>query len=125
MRRPPRRLSGNWKGVEAQLRGLADRQARVEGELLRIICDETFLRKQHRRLLHGIFAAKQGEGADAVECSLEVEVSSGPAPTGLHVSRSHYPVSGWIDELSCFFLFVVTPCAPDFFPDDHQVSRRS
>ena len=64
--------------MEAQLRGLADRWARVEAELLRITCEETFLRKQERRLLHGIFAAKHGEDADAVDCSPEVEVASGP-----------------------------------------------
>ena len=49
-------------GVEAQVRGLADRQARVEAGLLRITCEETF--RQQRRLLHGIFAAKQGEDAE-------------------------------------------------------------
>ena len=43
-------------GVEAQLRGLADRRVSVEAELLRITCEETFLRRQQRRLLHGIFA---------------------------------------------------------------------
>ena len=102
--------------MEAQLRGLADRRARVEAELLRITCEETFLRRQRRRLLHGIFAAKHGEDADAVGCINEVEVASGPAPTGLHVSRSRYLVSGWIDKLNCFFIMVVTPCAPDFFP---------
>ena len=95
-------------GVEAQLRGLADRRARVEAELLRITCEETFLRRQQRRPLHGIFSAKQGDDVDAVKCS-------GPAPTGLHVSRSHYLVSGWIDKLGCFFILGVTPCAPDFF----------
>ena len=58
-----------------------------------------------------------------VECSPEVEVASGPAPTGLHVSRSHYLVSGWIDKRNSFF--ILTPCAPDFFPGDHHASRRS
>ena len=91
--------------MEAQLRGLADRRARVEAELLRITCEETFLRRQQRRPLHGIFAALHGEDADAVECSPEVEVASGPAPTGLHVSRSHHLVSGWIDKLNCFFFW--------------------
>ena len=33
-----------------------------------------------------------------------VEVASGPAPTGLYVSRSYYLVSGWIEKLNCFFL---------------------
>ena len=56
-----------------------------EAELLRITCEETFLRRQQRRLLHGIFAATHGEDADAVECVPEVEVAFGPAPTGLHV----------------------------------------
>ena len=93
-------------GVEAQLRGLADRQARVEAELLRIPCEETFLRRQQRRLLHGIIAAKHG--VDAVECSSEVEVASGPAPTGFHVSRSHYLVSGWIDKLFCYRVHMIS-----------------
>ena len=56
------------------------------------------MRRPQRRLLHGIFAAKHGEDADALECSREVEVASGLAPTGLHASRSHYLVSG-IDKL--------------------------
>ena len=112
---PTAALKRDLEGVEAQLRGLADRWARVEAELLRITCEETFLRKQQRRLLHGIFVAKHGEDADAVDCSLEVEVASGAAPTGLHVSRSHYLVSDWIDKLYCFFIYGVTPCAPYFF----------
>ena len=86
---PTAALKRDLEGVEAQLLGLADRRARVEGELLRITCEETFLRREQRRLLHGIFAAKHGEDVDAVECSPEVEVAFGPAPTGLHVSRSH------------------------------------
>ena len=92
-------LKRDLEGVEAQLRGLADRQARVEAGLLRITCEETFLRRQQCRLLHGIFAATHGGDADAVECSPEVEVASGRAPTGLHVSRSHCLVCGWIDKL--------------------------
>ena len=64
--------------MEAQLRGLADRRARVEAELLRITCEETFLRRQQRRLLRGIFAPKHGEDADVVECSPELEVASAP-----------------------------------------------
>ena len=66
---------------------------------------QTFLRRQKRRLLHGIFAAEHGEDADAVECSPEFEVASGPAPTHLHVSRSRCLVSGWIDKQNCFFIF--------------------
>ena len=92
-----------------------------EAELLRITCEETFLRRQQRRPLHGIFAAKHGEDLDEVKCSPEVEVASGPAPTGLHVSRARYLVSGWIDKLGYSFIFGVTPCAPDFLPGDHQV----
>ena len=119
-------LKRDLDGMEPQHRGLADRQARGEAELLRITCEETFLRRQQRRLLHGIFTAEHGEDADAVECSPEVEVATGPAPTGLHVSRSRYLVSGWIDKLICFLFMGVTPCAPDFFPGgDHQVCRRS
>ena len=121
---PTAALKRDLAGVEAQLRGLTDRWARVEAELLRITCEETFLRRQQRRLLHGTFAAEHGEGADAVGCSLEVEVASGLAPTGLHVSRSHYLVSG-IDKLNCFFVLGVRPCASDFFPGNHQASRRS
>ena len=94
--------------MEAQLRGLADRRARVEAELLRITCEETFLRRQQRCLLHGTFAAEHGEDADAVECSREVEVASGLAPTGLHVSRSHYLVSGWIDKLNCYRVHLIS-----------------
>ena len=86
---PTAALKRDLEGVEAQLRSLADRPARVEAELLRITCEETFLRRQQRRLLHGIFFAKHGEDADTVECRPEVEVAFGPAPTGLHVSRSH------------------------------------
>ena len=118
---PTAALKWDLEGVEAQLRGLADSRARVEAELLRITCEETFLRRQQRRPLHGIFAAKNGEDANAAECSPEVEVTSGLAPTGLHVSGSHNLFSGWIDKLNCFFILGVTPCAPDF----HQVSRRS
>ena len=44
-------------------------------ELLRITCEETFLRRQQRRPLRGIFAAKHGEDANAVECRPEVEVA--------------------------------------------------
>ena len=99
-------MKRDLEGVEAQLRGLADRRARVEAELLRITCQETFLRRQQRRLLHGIFAARHGEDADAVERSPEVEVASNPAPTGLHVSRSHHLVSGWTDKINGFFIFV-------------------
>ena len=74
---PTTALRRELEGVEAQLRGLADRLARVEAELLRTTCEETFLRRQQRRLLHGIFAAKHSEDADAVECGPEVEVGSG------------------------------------------------
>ena len=42
------------------MRVLADRRAGVEAELLHITCEETYLRKQQRRLLHGILAAKHG-----------------------------------------------------------------
>ena len=102
---PTAALKRDLEGVEAQLRGLADRRARVEAELLRITCEETFLRWQRRRLLHGIFAAKHGEDLDDVKCSSEVEVASGLAPTGLDVSRSQNLVSGWIDKLICSFIF--------------------
>ena len=124
---PTAAVKRDLEGVEAQLRGLANRRARVEVELLRITCEETFSHRQQRRLRRVIYAAKHGGDADAVECSLEVEVASGPAPTGLHVSRSRYLVSGWIDKLDCFFVVGVTLCAPDFFPGDHdhQVCRRS
>ena len=118
---PTAALKRDLEGVEAQLRGLADRRARVEAELLRITCEETFLRRQQRCLLHGTFAAEYGEDADSVDRSPRVEVASGPAPPGLHVSRSHHLVSGWIDKLNCFFILGVTPCAPDFFPGAHQV----
>ena len=96
---PTAALMRELEGVEAQLRGLADRRARVEAELLRIACEETFLPRQQRRPLHGIFAAAHGEDTHEVECSPEVEVASGPAPTGLHVSRSHNLVSGWIYKI--------------------------
>ena len=49
--------------------------------MLRITCEETILRRQQRRLPHGTFAAEHGEDADAVKCSPEMEVASGPAPT--------------------------------------------
>ena len=71
MASPTAVLKRDEDGVEVQLRGLADRWARVEAELLRITWKETFLRRQQRRLLHGIFAAEHGEDADAVECSPE------------------------------------------------------
>ena len=44
-----------------ELRVLADRRAGMEAELPNITCEETYLHKQHRRLLHGIFAEKHGE----------------------------------------------------------------
>ena len=66
---PTAALKRELEGVEAQLRGFADRRARVEAELLRTTCEETFLRRQQRRQLRGIFASKHGEDADAVECS--------------------------------------------------------
>ena len=72
-------------GVETKLRGLADRRARVEAELVRITCEETFLRRQQRRLLPGIFAAKHGEDPDAVDFDPEVEVAGVPAPEGFFV----------------------------------------
>ena len=59
--------------LKAQLRGLADRRARVEAGLLRIT------HRQQRRQLHGIFATKHGEDADPVDCSPEVEVASDKA----------------------------------------------
>ena len=90
---PTAALKQDLEGVEAQLRGLADRRARVEAEPLRFTCEETFLRRQQRRLLHGIIVTGHGEDAHTVECSAEV------APTGLHVSRSRNLVSGWIDKL--------------------------
>ena len=82
--------AGTWKAwkhnfVVSRIAGRGPKR-----ELLRITCEETFLRRQRRRLLHGIFAATHGEDADAVECSPEVEVASGLAPTGLHLSRAHY-----------------------------------
>ena len=101
---PTAALKRDLEGVEAQLRGLADHRARVEAGLLCITCEETFLRRQQRRPLQCIFAATHGEDAHAVDCSPEVEVAFGPAPTGLHVSRSHYLVSGWIDKLDGFFI---------------------
>ena len=84
-------LKRDLEGVEAQLRGLADRRARAEAELLRITCEETFLFRQQRGLLHGVFAA-----ADAVERSPEV-----------------LPLDGKLYSL----LFVATL---GFFPDHHS-----
>ena len=69
-------------GVDTKLRGLADPRARVEAELVRIICEETFLRRHQRRLLLGIFAAKHGEDPDAVDFHPEVQVAGVPAPEG-------------------------------------------
>ena len=108
---PTAALKRDLEGVEAQLRGLADRRARIEAELLRITCKETFLQRRPPR---GIFAAKHGEDADAVECSPEVEVASGADRSSCF--EIPYLVSGWIDTLNCSFFFGVTPCAPDFFP---------
>ena len=68
--------------VEGQLRVLADRRVRVEAELLHITCEETFLRRQERRLLHNVFALKHGEGADAAEDGPLFDVPSVPAPEG-------------------------------------------
>ena len=72
----------------------ADRRARVQVELLRITCEETFLPRQQRRPLHGIFAAKHGE----VECSCL-------RPSADRSSCFEIPclVSGWIYGLGCFF----------------------
>ena len=72
-------LERDLLGVETKLRGLADRRARVEAELVRITCEETFLRRQQCRLLLGIFA-KHGEDPDAVDFDPEVQVAGVPAP---------------------------------------------
>ena len=89
---PTAALKRDLEGVKPQLPCLVDRRARVEAELLRITCEETFLRMQQRRPLHGIFAAIHGVDADAAESGPEVDVASGLLPTGLHVSISHYLV---------------------------------
>ena len=68
--------------VERQLRVLAERRARVEAELLHITCEETFLRRQQRRLLNGIFGAKYGEAAGAVDDSPLLDVGTLPALEG-------------------------------------------
>ena len=68
--------------VERQLRVLAERRARVEAELLHITCEETFLRRQQRRLLNGIFGAKYGEAANAVDDSPLLDVGTLPALEG-------------------------------------------
>ena len=77
--------SGTSLEWETKLRGLAGRRARVEAELVRITCEETFLRKQQCRLLLGIFATKHGEDPDAVDFNPEVEVAGVPAPESLFV----------------------------------------
>ena len=82
---PTRVLERDLKGVETKLPSLADRRARVEAELLRITCEETFLRRQQRRLLQGIFAVRHGEDPDAVDFSPEVDVVGVSAPEGLSV----------------------------------------
>ena len=92
---PTAALKQDLEGVEAQLRGLADRRARVEAGLQRIACEETFLRRQQRRLLHGIFAAAHGEDAHAVECGPEVGSCLWPG-----ADRS----SCFESPLSCFWL---------------------
>ena len=51
---PTAALKKDLEVVEAQLRVLAERHARVEAELLHVTCEETYLRKQQRRFLHGI-----------------------------------------------------------------------
>ena len=71
--------------VERQLRVLADRRVRMEAELLHITCEETFLRRQQRRLLNGIFRAKHGEEAKAADDSPVLDVPSILAPEGLFV----------------------------------------
>ena len=58
--------------VERQLRVLAGSRVRVEAEVLHINCEETFLRRQQRRLLHNIFGLKHGEDADAHPVSNDV-----------------------------------------------------
>ena len=68
--------------VERQLRVLAERRARVEAELLHITCEETFLRRQQRRLLNGIFGAKYGEAANTVDDSPLLDVGTLPALEG-------------------------------------------
>ena len=96
------------EGVEAQLRVLADRWASVESELLHITCEETFLRRQQRRLLQSIFGAKHVEDPDAVERSPVLDVPCGQAPGGLS-EKDH----------------ALTLGALNIFPDRHQVCRRS
>ena len=60
-------LKRDLEVVEARFRVPAERRARAEAELLHITCGETYLRKQQRRFLHCIFAAKHGEMADTSE----------------------------------------------------------
>ena len=57
-------LKMDLEAVEAQLRALTERRARVEAELLHFTCEETHLRKQQPRFLHCIFAAKHVENAE-------------------------------------------------------------
>ena len=91
---PTAALKRDLEGVEAHFRGLADRWARVEAELLRITCEETFLRRQQHCPLHGIFAPDHGEGRQ--------------------VFMFEDPIILFLVELDCFFILGLTPCAPDF-----------
>ena len=100
---PTTALKRELDGLEAQLRGLADRRARVEAELLRITCEETFLSgssavyRMASSPLNTVRMATRSGG------SPEVEVASGPTSTGLHVSRSHCLVSGWTNLIVSLF----------------------
>ena len=88
---PTAALKTDLEVVEAQLRVLAERRARVEAELLHVTCGETYLRMQQRRFSYGIFAAKHGEPRDAAAEPL------GPSPLrfvfSLQVGHS-FPFSG-------------------------------
>ena len=95
---PTAALKRDLEGVEAHFRGLADRWARVEAELLRITCEETFLRRQQHRPLHGIFAPDHGEGRQ--------------------VFMFEDPIILFLVELDSFFWEEgLKPCAPDFLSE--------
>ena len=71
----------------------AEEGPRSRGGLLHITCEGTYLRKQQRRFLHSIFAAKHGEIVDTAEDLFEeaAEESLEPAAAESTVAPLRLP----------------------------------
>ena len=114
---PTAALKRDLEGVEAQLRGLADRWARVEAGMLRITCEETFLRRQLASSpLNTVRMPTRSSAAVRWELppARRRQVFMFRDPTILFLVG--------LTNLIVSLFWGVTPCAPDFFPGDHQAS---